>query len=114
MRIYIRCSRRAALNLLRRGTDDDFARAEEIDRGNMDAARRIWSGLMTGAMDYAYSHDGPRWIVYTRSLRGPFIQASYFYTDETGNMIPTMHTDASDATRLFQTLIPGKYVNCTA
>lgn len=110
MREYIRRTERAVVMLFRRGSDADEARLDAIDAHNHAIAIRVYNGIMDGSTSHAHIRDGKRLIVYTRSLRGPFVQASYF-ADINGDTVATMHSDLHDHAQLAGTFIPGKYIN---
>ena len=110
MREYIRRAERATMMLFRRGSDADEARVDAIDQHNGAIAVRVYNGIMDGSVNYAHIRDGKRLIVYTRSLRGSFVQASYF-ADINGDTVATMHSDIHDHAQLAGTFIPGKYIN---
>lgn len=111
MREYIKQSKHAAIMLFRRGSASDFARADAIEAYNKAIAKRTYDTIMSGRADYAYIRDHRRLIVYTRSLRGAFIQASYFCEID-GTMEPTMHVACNDHNAVERTFIPGKYISC--
>ena len=110
MREYIKGTERAAVMLFRRGSDADYARLDAIDAHNHGIAIRVYNGIMDGSTSYADIREGKRLIVYTRSLRGSFVQASYF-ADINGDIVATMHSDIHDHAQLAGTFIPGKYIN---
>ena len=113
MRMYIKSGYRAALMLLRRGSEDDIKRIEAIDAHHKAIASRVYNALMDGDADYAYINNGPRKIIYTRSLRGKFVQASYFCLIN-GDYEATMHSDITDIKKLQDTMIEGKYITLAA
>ena len=113
MREYIKCTSRAAEMLFKRGSEADYDRADAIDAYNTGMAERLYSGIMNGNIDYAYTRTGKQLIVYTRSLRGLFIQASYF-VEISGCMEATRHSDITTANDLCKAFIPGKYINIKA
>ena len=106
MRYYVKGRRRAGLMLFRRGNDADYAKVDRIDRHNLSVAESVYDAIMSGRIDYAYIRNGSRLLVYTRSLRGSFVQVSYFY-----DLVPSMHTDLHTAKDLSRTLIPCKHIN---
>lgn len=111
MREYIRSPHRATLMLFKRGNNTDYARVDAIDAHNKAIATRIYNAIMDGSINYAYIRDGKRLLVYTRSLRGSFVQVSYF-CDINGNMEAIMHTDATTPNKM--ELLHGKYINIVA
>ena len=112
-REYIKCAARAAIMCFKRGSDADFARADAIDAHNTAIAERAFTAIMNGHAEYAYIRDGKRLTVYTRSLRGNFVQASYFFEID-GDMVATMHSDIHGAQDMEHTFTPGKYINIAA
>lgn len=113
MRRYIKRSERAAVMLFRRGSSADEARMDAIEAQHADIAQSVYSGLLSGLTDYAYIKHGKHLIVYHRSTRGEFVQASHF-TYFNGEPEAVMHTDVTDAKKLADTLIPGTYINIVA
>lgn len=110
MREYIKRNQHASVMLFKRGSAEDYARAEAIDAHNTDVAQRLLKGLLSGSIDYAYMREGTRLIVYTRSLYGPHVQASYF-TEAYGEPIANMHQDILNAQHLEHSFIHGRYLN---
>lgn len=113
MRRYIKRSERAAVMLFRRGSSADEARMDAIEAHNADIAQSVCSGLLSGLTDYAYIRYNKHLIVYHRSTRGNFVQVSHFHYFN-GEPEAVMHTDATDAKKLADTLIPGAYINIIA
>ena len=113
MREYIKCNHRAAVMLFRRGSEADFDRADAIDAHNTGIASRAYTGIMEGRFDYAYIRNGVHLIVYTRSTRGNFIQASYF-SNLDGDTVATMHSNITSPDKMRDTFIPGRYITMEA
>lgn len=111
MREYIKSAHRAAVMLFRRGNDADYAKVDAIDAHNNAIATRVYNAIMNGSIDHAYTRDGRRLWVYTRSLRGDFVQVSHF-CDFNGTMEAISHTDAHGPADM--ELLPGTYINLVA
>lgn len=110
MRWYFKQTRRAALAVFRRGTDRDYDRLDALDEHNLEIARRLYAGLMAGTINHAYVRNGGRMDVYTRSLRGDFVQVSHF-AEIGGDWVALSHCDAQDAEKLLDESRRGVYVN---
>ena len=110
MRLYMRQTKRAALVLFKRGTDRDYERMEQLEAHNMEIARRLYAGLMDGTINHAYARKGGRLLVYTRSLRGDFVQVSHF-AEIGGDWVATCHCDATSAEKVEDESIKGAYIN---
>ena len=113
MREYIKANYQAAVMLLKRGSDFDEDRADEIQEYNMSIASRLFDGIMDGSIATAYQRKGPRLIIYHRSTRGDHVQASYFL-DRNGDTIATMHEDITEPAKLESSFMHGKYINIVA
>ena len=105
MREYIRANNHAAVMLLRRGSDADYDRADEINEHNMDIASRIFDGIMDGTIATAHQRQGTRLTIYHRSTRGDFVQASYF-----ADGIATMHQDITEPAKMELSFMHGRYI----
>ena len=80
MRVYIPATYRAALMALKRGTDADIERTEEISRKHADIAKRIFDGLTQGTISEAHQRTPHSLTIYHRSTRhNGIIQCSHFY-----------------------------------
>ena len=110
MRQYIRCSCRAYTMLFIRDSEADEARVEAINAYNMEIASNVYNDLMNATADYAHIRDGKRLIIYHRSTRGDFVQASHF-CEINGVMEAIMHTDIHTPEKLAETFIHGKYIS---
>lgn len=108
-REYIRCQAHASVMLFRRGNDADYARVEAIEKHNLGIACRVFDQLMTGAAPYAYIRSPKRLVVYTRSLRGNYVQVSHF-CEINGDIVPLSHTDATRPEEMEMSFVPGKYI----
>ena len=113
MREYIKANKHAVLMLFHRGSDADHDHADRIKEYNMDIASRIFDGIMDGSIATAYQRKGPRLIIYHRSTRGDFVQASYFL-DRNGDTIATMHEDITEPAKMESSFMHGKYINIVA
>ena len=111
MREYIKCAHRAAIMLFRRGNEADHAKVDAIHAHNKAIATRVYNAIMDGSINHAYTRDGRRLWVYTRSLRGDFVQVSHF-CDFDGTMEAISHTDATSPDKM--ELLHGKYINLVA
>ena len=113
MRKYIKGNARAAVMLLKRGSAADFERVDAIDAHNRAIAESLYNAIMNDSINHAYQREGKRLIVYTKSLRGNYIQASYFW-EFNGGMEATMHTDIINPGKMESTFIPARYINIVA
>lgn len=109
MRYYIRATRRATLALFHRGTDADYDKIDEIDRHNREIMEKIYTGIMTGRISGAYIRHGAQIDLYTKSLRGDFVQLSHFCDLPNGETVATSHHDAHSAAEMEER--HGCYIN---
>lgn len=110
MRKYLRAARRAAVMLFRRGNDADWALVDEISAYNLNVMEGVINGLMDGEIGAAYIRMGRRLDVYTKSLRGEFVQISHF-CELDGNMEALSHADVHTAAEALERTAVGHYIN---
>ena len=110
MRYYLKSGRRAALMLFRRGSDADFDRADRIEEHNRGIMQGIFSGLMQGTISAAHITAGAHLDVYTKSLRGDYVQVSHFCKLR-GVWEACSHSDAHSVEDLTRDLKTGRYIN---
>lgn len=110
MRYYLKSGRRAALMLFRRGSDFDYERVDKIDAHNSALMQEIYNGLMSGTMSAAYITVGTRRDIYTKSLRGDFVQVSHFCKFR-GDWEATGHGDAYTGKAMADGAMCGHYIN---
>lgn len=109
MRYYLKATRRATLALFHRGSADDYSKLDEIERYNREIMETIYIGIMTGSISGAYIRHGERLDLYTRSLRGDFVQLSHFCDLPNGETVATSHHDAHSAAEMEER--HGCYIN---
>lgn len=94
MRMYIPGAARAAAMVLKRGTAADHARADAIHAAIQDAARTLYTAIMTGTAAEAHQRYGDVLYIYHTSPRPDIdIQASRFHLDRDGDWTAISHHD---------------------
>lgn len=108
MRFYVKSSHRAVTMLFRRTSDADYIRVDAIDRYNDAIAARLFRLIMDEGR-HAWQRDGDRLIIFHRSTRGDFVQASYFFRDTA-----SMHANCLTPGDIARALMRGRYVTIAA
>lgn len=109
MRLYLKAKRRAALMVLRRGTNADYDRVDAIEAHNRAILSRVYDGLLTGEITAARVRSPLHQDIYTRSLRGDFVQISHFGLIG-GRWEALSHTDAHNVRDMTENSKCGCYI----
>lgn len=111
MRKYLKATRRLCLKWFRSDLSDDVEKElEAAEDYNNCILSDILGGLLIGVYSYAKVKEDRRLYVFTKSLRGEFVQLTFMHISGNGEIVPDSHWDIRSIENLHDIYLGGKYI----